>query len=228
MRNLALILLVLAAALTRLLPHPPNLAPVTAMAVFGAIRFGRWRTAVVAPLVALFVSDLAKELLWRQGMSAQWGIYRGMWVTYGTTALIALISRSAHGARRVSVMAGTTLLGSVVFFLVTNSAIWARGTRFPLTLDGLMDCYVIAIPFFRNSLAGDVVYATVLFGAWALAERWVPALRHLEADTYSVERTKRDLPILGHSRAPRPANRGQPADARGYDPPRPLPRWVTD
>lgn len=189
MRNLALILFILAAALTRLLPHPPNFAPITAMAVFGAITFGRWRTAAVAPLVALFVSDLAKELLWRQGMSAQWGIYRGMWVTYGTTALIALMSRVAHGSRRVSVIAGTTLLGSSVFFLVTNFAIWARGTRFPHTLDGLLDCYVIAIPFFRNSLAGDVVYATVLFGAWALAERWVPGLRPRETDTSAVAAT---------------------------------------
>jgi hypothetical protein len=182
MRNLALILFILAAALTRLLPHPPNFAPITAMAVFGAVTFGRWRTAVVAPLVALFLSDLAKEYLWRQGMSAQWGIYRGMWVTYGTTALIALMSRQAHGTRRVSVMVGMTLLGSIVFFLVTNFAIWARGTRFPHTLDGLKDCYVFAIPFFRNSLAGDVVYAAVLFGAWALAERYVPGLRPRGAD----------------------------------------------
>src|SRR5262245_15673915 len=103
MRNTALTLFILAVALTRLLPHPPNFAPITAMAVFGAVTFGRWRTAVVAPLVALFVSDLAKEYLWRQGMSAQWGIYRGMWVTYGTTALIALMSRFAHGTRRVGV-----------------------------------------------------------------------------------------------------------------------------
>src|SRR5262245_1287471 len=186
MRNLAFIVFILAAGLTRLLPHPPNFAPITAMAVFGAVTFGRWRTAVVAPLIALLVSDLAKEYLWRQGMSAQWGIYRGMWVTYGTTVLIALISRLAHGTRRPSVMAGTTLLGSIVFFLVTNFAIWARGTRFPHTLDGLMDCYVIAIPFFRNSLAGDVVYATVLFGAWAMAECLIPGVRPRGAHANSL------------------------------------------
>jgi len=189
MRNLALTLLILAAALTRLLPHPPNFAPITAMAVFGAVTFGRWRTAVVAPLVALFVSDLAKEYLWRQGMSAQWGIYRGMWVTYGMTAVIALIARFSRGTRRVSVMAGTTLLASIVFFLVTNFAVWARGTRFPHTLDGLLDCYIVATPFFRNSLAGDVVYAAVLFGAWALAERLVPALRPRDADTSAAAAT---------------------------------------
>jgi len=97
MRNVALTLFIVGVGLTRLHPHPPNFAPITAMAVFGAVTFGRWRTAVVAPLVALVVSDLAKEFLYHRGMSAQWGIYRGMWVTYGTTALIALISRMAHG-----------------------------------------------------------------------------------------------------------------------------------
>src|SRR5262245_32274525 len=147
MRNFALTLFILAVALTRLLPHPPNFAPITAMAVFGAVTFRRWQTAVVAPLVALFVSDLAKEYLYHHGMSAQWGIYRGMWVTYGTTALIAVISRLAHGTRRVSAIAGTTLLGSIVFFLVPNSAIWARGTRFPHTLPGLMDCCASPVRF---------------------------------------------------------------------------------
>src|SRR5438874_8196532 len=189
MRTLALSVFVLAAALTRLLPHPPNFAPITAMAVFGAISFGRWRTALVTPLLALFASDLGKEYLYHHGMSAQWGIYRGMWVTYGTTALIALMSRLARGTRRVGVMAGTTLLGSIVFFLVTNFAVWARSTRFPHTFDGLLDCYVIAIPFFRNSLAGDVVYATILFGAWALAERRVPGLRPRDAETSPVAAT---------------------------------------
>jgi hypothetical protein len=182
MRSLALTLLILAASLMRLLPHPPNFAPVTAMAVFGGMTFARWRTAAFAPLVALLLSDLATEYLYRQGVFPRWGLYRGMWVTYGTTALVALISRLAYSNRRVSVMAGATMLGSLVFFLVTNFAVWARGTRFPHNFDGLVDCYVDAIPFFGNSLAGDVVYATALFGAWALAERFVPALRPPGAD----------------------------------------------
>jgi len=183
MRTLALSVFVLAAALTRLLPHPPNFAPITAMAVFGAVGFGRWRMAILTPLLALFASDLAIEYLYHHGMYPRWGIYRGMWATYGTTALVALLSRFSRGTRRVSVMAGTTLFASIVFFLVTNFAVWARGTRFPHTLDGLLDCYIVATPFFRNSLAGDVVYAAVLFGAWALAERRIPGFRPRDADT---------------------------------------------
>jgi hypothetical protein len=73
-RTIALCGLIVLAAMTRLLPHPPNFAPITAMAVFGAIRYGSRRTAVIAPLLALLLSDLARELLYQQGLAQQWGL----------------------------------------------------------------------------------------------------------------------------------------------------------
>lgn len=176
-RTLALAGLIVAAALSRLLPHPPNFAPITAMAVFGAIRFGSRRAAVVAPLLALLLSDLVREVLYRNGLVPDWGLYKGMWVVYGTTALIVLMSRFARGSRSPVVIAGTTLAGSCTFFLVTNFAVWAGGSLYPLTTEGLAACYVAALPFFRNALLGDLTYATVLFGAWALAESRFLALR---------------------------------------------------
>jgi hypothetical protein len=176
-RTLALAGLIVLAALTRLLPHPDNFAPITAMAVFGAIRFrNRW-AALTAPLVALFLSDVVKELLYRQGLVRDWGFYKGIWVVYGTTALVALLSRYAHGTRSVPVIAATTLGGSVVFFVVTNFGYWASGDFWPVTAEGLVECYTAALPFFRNSLLGDFAYATILFGVWALAEAGIPALR---------------------------------------------------
>jgi hypothetical protein len=176
-RTLALAGLIVAAALTRLLPHPPNFAPITAMAVFGAIRYGSRRAAVAAPLLALLLSDLVREVLYRHGLAREWGIYKGMWVVYGTTALIVLMARLARGTRSPVVIAGTTLAGSCTFFLVTNFAVWARGSFYPHTTEGLAACYVAALPFFRNALLGDFTYATVLFGAWALAEARFLALR---------------------------------------------------
>jgi hypothetical protein len=177
-RTLALAGLIVAAALTRLLPHPPNFAPITAMAVFGALRFGRWPTAVLAPLLALFVSDLAKEVLYRNGLTPDWGLYRGMWAIYATTALVALVARPAHGTRSPAAIIGVTLLGSCMFFLVTNFAVWADGSvGYPQTAAGLAECYAAAVPFFRNSLRGDFTYAAVLFGGWALGEVYIPALR---------------------------------------------------
>jgi hypothetical protein len=176
-RPLALAGLIGLVALTRLIPHPPNFAPLTALAIFGAVRYADRRAALLTPLLALLASDLVQELLYRYGLVVEWGLYRGMWVVYGTTALMALMARLAQGARLPVVIAATTLAGSCLFFLVTNFAVWADGSLYPRTSEGLVACYTAAIPFFRNALAGDAVYATVLFGSWALAEAGLPALR---------------------------------------------------
>jgi hypothetical protein len=176
-RPLVLACLIVFAVLTRLLPHPPNFAPITAAAVFGGVNFLSRRTAILVPLVALLLSDLAREILYRYGLAEQWGLYRGMWTVYGTTALIALSARLASGTRSPVTIAGVTLAGSCLFFLLTNFAVWAGGRLYPPTAEGLAACYAAAVPFFRNSLAGDCFYAAVLFGAWALAEARFPALR---------------------------------------------------
>jgi hypothetical protein len=180
-RSLTIAGLIVLAALTRLLPHPPNFAPITAMAVFGGIVYCYRRSALIAPLVALLLSDLAREVLYRCGWSTDWGFYKGMWVVYGTTLLVALLARLAHGTRSPLKIAGVTLAGSVVFFLVTNFGIWVGSTRYPQTAEGLMTCYTMALPFFRNALLGDAFFATLLFGGWALAESRVKALRPAEA-----------------------------------------------
>src|SRR5689334_17472992 len=78
-RTCALAGLVVLAALTRLLPHPENFAPMTAMAVFAAARLGSRRAALLVPLLALLLSDLGKEVLYRNGLARDWGLYRGMW-----------------------------------------------------------------------------------------------------------------------------------------------------
>ncbi|MDB5310790.1 MAG: hypothetical protein JWO38_4992 [Gemmataceae bacterium] len=176
-RPLVLAGLILLAALSRLVPHPPNFAPITAMAVFGAIRYADRRAAVLTPLLALLLSDLVREALYRYGLVPEWGLYRGMWAVYGITALIALVGRSARDTRSPAAIAGITLAGSCLFFVISNFAVWAGGSTYPHTTEGLIACYTAAIPFFRNAFLGDAFYATVLFGGWALAESRLPALR---------------------------------------------------
>lgn len=176
-RSLALAGLILLAALTRLLPHPPNFALIMALAVFGALRYSDRRAALLAPLLALLASDLVREVLCRYGLAEQWGVYRGMWVVYAATALIVLIARLARRTHSPAAAGLATLTGSCVFFLLTNFAVWAGGSLYPRTGAGLAACYTAAVPFFRNALLGDVFYATLLFGAWACAEAGLPALR---------------------------------------------------
>ena len=170
-----------AVILIAVLPHPPNFAPITAMAVFAGITYTARRSAILVPLAALFFSDLVREVLYRYGLSASWGLYSGMWTVYTTTALIALLGRSVREIRSVKAIAMVTLSGSCLFFLVTNFAVWAQGSLYPHTLEGLGACYTAALPFFRNSLLGDFTYAGVLFGIWALAEARLPVLRRVLA-----------------------------------------------
>lgn len=179
-RTLVILGAVLLASLTRLLPHPPNVAPMTAMAVFGAATLVNRRLALLTPLLALLISDAGIEILHRKGLMDSWGFYPHMWVTYASLLLVTLVGFLLRQDRRSPLaIGGVTLAGAVVFFLVTNFAVWALGDglHFPRTLAGLIACYVAALPFFGFSLVGDAVYATVLFGGFALAEKWLPALR---------------------------------------------------
>jgi len=90
-RSSVIVAAVLLAALSRLIPHPPNFAPITALALFGAATLTDRRLALLIPMLALFVSDLGIEGLHRMGLMASWGIYPGMWVTYTAFLLVTLI-----------------------------------------------------------------------------------------------------------------------------------------
>ena len=164
-RLLALLAAIVAAAALRLVPHPPNFSPIDAMALFSAAYLGRRALAFFAPLAALLMSD------------AVLGFYDAMWVQYLTVALVVLIGWGA--LRQVSLVrvGGAAVASSVLFFLVTNFGTWALSGMYPQTLAGLAACYFAAIPFFQNTLAGDLFFSGLLFGGFALLERAVATVR---------------------------------------------------
>jgi hypothetical protein len=174
-----------AAAVARLLPHPPNFAPITAMALFGGATLASRRLAFLVPLAAMGLSDLALELTTRlPNLYGGWlrggrGLHSDWWVVYGTFALIVGIGMLLRKHRSLPALGAATLVSSVLFYLTTNFAAWASGTmvEYPHTAAGLMECYVMGLPFFGQTLLGDAFFVTVLFGGFALAERWHPALR---------------------------------------------------
>ncbi len=168
---------ILLASLTRVIPHPPNFAPITAMALFGAATLKSRKLALVTPLIALFVSDLAIEGLYRLGLRSGWALDPGMWVTYTAFLAITVLGFVLRRHHAPVAVAGITLASSCFFFVFTNFAVWARGVLYPQTAEGLLLCYTAAIPFFHNTLLGDAVYATALFGGFALATRRVASLR---------------------------------------------------
>jgi hypothetical protein len=140
-----------------------NFTPVMALACFaGAIL--PWKRALVASLVTMLISDLA---LGYSFSSMTVVIYACVGLTVGIGTLLA---RHRTPLRTL----GGAVGGSVLFFLVTNFCCWAGPTMpapfdYPKTLAGLLECYTMALPFFRNSLAGDVVWTFALFAAYDLA-----------------------------------------------------------
>lgn len=135
--------LVVLALLTRLLPHPPNFAPITSIALFTGFHFANKRWALFLPLACMFLSDLYL------------GIHSLIPVIYSAFALISCIG---FKAKSLSIM---TLLGaSTSFFILSNLGVWYF--YYPLNWGGLISCFVLAIPFFINSLAGDLFYTSVL------------------------------------------------------------------
>lgn len=164
-RLATLIAMVLAAAATRLVPHPWNLTSVAAVALFGGAYFQDRRLAFAVPLGALFVSDLVL------------GLYAGMPLVYLSFALIVGVGLWLRSRRRPLIIAGAALASSLLFFAVTNFGVWASGQLYPRNLAGLIACYTAALPFFRNTLEGDLVYTLILFGGFALLERRFTVLR---------------------------------------------------
>lgn len=144
--------LIVLAALSRLLPHPPNFTPVAAMALFAGAVIADRKLALVVPLLALLLSDLLI------------GFHNTMLYVYGSVALMTALGFVLHKQRSAGRVLGNSIASSVLFFVLTNLGVWLQG-GYPMTASGLVSCYVAAIPFFHNTLIATVLYSGLLFGA---------------------------------------------------------------
>ena len=164
LRFAALVTLILAATASRLIPHPPDFTPITAIALFGGAYFSKKWLSFLVPLASLVLSDLVL------------GHFAGPYV-YGSFALIVCIGFLLRRRRRKPLAIGfAALASSILFFVFANFGVWLSGLLYPRTMAGLAACYIAAIPFFRNMVLGDAFYTSVLFGGFAFAERFWPAL----------------------------------------------------
>lgn len=142
----------------RLLPHPPNFSPITAIALFGGVYFYR-KTAFLLPIAALVISDIFL------------GFYdlKLIAIVYLSFILCVLLGQLLKKHKNLYTILGVSFLGSFTFFILTNFAVWAFYNWYPKTLSGLINCYVMGLPFFKNSLLGDFFFVAVFFGAYELA-----------------------------------------------------------
>lgn len=170
MNTWTLILVILTAALSRMIPHPPNFTPIAAIALFGAATLKSRKQAFLIPLVALFLSDLGLEALYRLGVSQSWGVHTGMIYTYLLFLVVTFMGLYLRHNINIRTVASMTVLSTVFFFLSSNFLVWALSEMYPHTVEGLLLCYIAAIPFLQWSAMGDFFYVGILFGAYAMVE----------------------------------------------------------
>lgn len=168
------LVLTMAAALLRLVPHPPNFAPVGGLALFGGARLKGWQ-AYCIPLLVMLVTDPILSHL--SGFSA----YSAMTpVIYGCFLINVLLGRmfltNTVNPARIGAIAAA---GSTQFFIITNFFVWlSAGTFYARDAAGLAACYTAALPFFGRTLLADLFYSGILFAAhYALSRRWSPTER---------------------------------------------------
>ena len=173
---LTLAALIFIAALTRIIPHPPNFSPIEAVALFGGAYFAQRHWAIVVPLVAMFASDLLLGLF-NGGVYWSYFASAGYLLVYACIALSTVLGFGLRGKVSGGRVLAYSLAGSMLFFIVTNFGAWLSVPGYPKTLAGLGAAYVAGIPFFQWTVLGTLFYSALLFGGFALLRRKVPALR---------------------------------------------------
>lgn len=156
------IVFVLIGVSLRLLPHPPNFAPIAGIALFAGVYLSR-KTALILPLAAMLISDMFIG-------SYQLSL---MFFVYGSFLLTVVLGFWLKKHKSWYSIAGGAVMSAVLFFLLTNFAVWAFTPWYAKTLAGLVQCYLMGLPFFKNTLLGDLFYTTVFFGAYGLIEVWL-------------------------------------------------------
>lgn len=163
-RFITLALLILAASFTRLIPHYPNFTAIGAMALFGGAYFQRKSEAFLVPMAALFLTDLIL------------GLHSEMYAVYIAFSIMVVIGFLLREKRTVLSLFFAATASSVIFFVLTNLAVWANGLWYPRTMQGLAACFTAAIPFFHYTYLGDLFFVSCLFGAYEMLRAKRPVL----------------------------------------------------
>jgi hypothetical protein len=163
-KYLVLTALIILALITRFMPHLPNVSPIMAIALFGGFYFEDKRWSLLIPLSVMFISDLYL------------GLHTSMITVYLSVMIGVLIGTKLSKSKNPIKIGGASIVNSIIFFILTNFSVWLFDGIYALNFAGLADCYVMAIPFFRNALLGDLAYVSVLFGTYYMIQRLFPRL----------------------------------------------------
>ncbi len=171
-------LIIVLAAFSRLLPHPSNFAPIGAIALFGSAYFSKRYLALLIPVLSMWLSDLViNNTIYAQYFGSFTFFYQGFYWTYMSFIFIGVLGFLLLKRTRPQNIIIASLSASIIFFLVSNFGVWASGTLYPNNLSGLITCYVAGLPFFKNTIIGDLIYSGILFGVFEFAQNRLPILK---------------------------------------------------
>jgi hypothetical protein len=164
-----IISIILLATLTRIaipsfISHPPNFSPIDAIALFCGAYFGR-RSAFIVVLFSVWIGDVFLNKIFMGSWSLFYPGFYWQYASYGLITVIGMQLKNNVNPLRLSL---ACLTSSVLFFGISNFGVWCSGFLYPLTIDGLVTCYIAAIPFFKNTLFSDLTFSILLFGSFSL------------------------------------------------------------
>ena len=153
-------------SLTRLVPHLPNFTPILALGIFGGAYLPNRIIALSLPILAMFLSDLII------------GFHSQIYAVYVTIIILSLLGNMIK-TKNIKNLAIIGFAGSLIFFMITNFSVWLTDRLYPLTIDGLLECYIMAIPFFHNSLISTLLFLGILFFSYTFAEKKYQLLKKI-------------------------------------------------
>ena len=159
MNKLIISTIIVLAAVSRLIPHPPNFTPIIAMGLFGSAYIKNRSLAMFIPICAMFIADMFL------------GYHSTIYWVYGSLILISILGMLVINRISIKNCTIATISGSLLFFIATNFGVWLTSTYYPKNIEGLIICYTAALPFLVNTLAGSIFYSIIMFGGYEILRR---------------------------------------------------------
>ena len=177
-RHFALAGILILAAFSRLIPHPPNFTALGAMALFGGAYIQNRTLAVLFPLSALWISDVILNNLVYSDFYKGFVLFSQshIWI-YISFVIIAILGQLILNKVNIKTMGVSAISASVIFFILSNFGVWTQGLMYPFSFTGLIACYIAALPFFGWTLIGNFFFCTILFGSFEFAENKFSSLQ---------------------------------------------------
>ena len=154
--------LILIAVISRIIPHPFNVTPLIAVSLFAGAKFEDKKWSFIVPLLSFFASDIILSFMYHYDV-----FHNTIFFTYSSILLIVLLGRILNNKKiNIGKTIGLTLASSLLFFIISNFGVWLFGGMYSMNATGLINCYIMAIPFNKFSWLGDLFFVALLFGIY--------------------------------------------------------------